>query len=84
MYTPLYIPLISPHQVWMSATLPPKEKLPAPVEHFKKRFDVGDDAVSIYICGVCVYHGHSGGGVGASRPMQLGPATTSTRLCTPA
>ena len=29
----------------MSATLPPKDKLPAPVEHFKTRFGVGDDAV---------------------------------------
>ena len=29
----------------MSATLPPKDKLPAPVEHFKQRFGVGDDAV---------------------------------------
>ena len=35
----------SPPQVWMSATLPPKDKLPAPVEHFKQRFGVGDDAV---------------------------------------
>jgi len=38
--------LAGPHKmVWMSATLPPKDKLPAPVEHFKQRFGVGDDAV---------------------------------------
>ena len=38
--------LAGPHKmVWMSATLPPKDKLPAPVAHFKQRFGVGDDAV---------------------------------------
>ena len=45
MVRPCYLVITPPPQVWMSATLPPKDKLPAPVEHFKKRFGVGDEAV---------------------------------------
>ena len=31
--------------IWSSATLPAASTLPTPIEHFKHRFDIGDEAV---------------------------------------